>query len=225
MSETAYAITSTVSWTTAWVILVAVASNSIMQSSLSSMFPPNLDYCFRCSPFHCASTAFALLIRFTVYVSRGNSISTSARETLKYHLVLDDLRFPRRGGFVVQKTSGIRFALFIFAALLPTVKLIGMSGLPWTQAFVGMFMGSYVIVEVMVLLASRASEPTNDLTESLSFQEKSLDQDPTDALQSHLYWVDIRCFRLAMFIHFLCLVAAYGAVLGTLFPFSLVPIN
>lgn len=209
--------TSHVSWQTAWFILVAVASNSIMQSNLSTSLPRNLNYYARSSPLICASTALALLIRFSVYMAKGNPIHVSAHEALRCHLKPPD---SSDSSYIValERMNGIRLVLFIFAALLPTVKLMGMSGLQGTQAYVGMFVGSYVVVEFMVLLASRVLRSADDAAESLSAQQGSSGEHLPANLQSFLYKVDLFCFSLAFLSHLGLLANALSQVLSISFP-------
>ncbi len=118
----------------------------------------------------------------------------------------------------LERMNGIRLVLFIFAALLPTVKLMGMSGLQGTQAFVGMFVGSYIVVEFMVLLASRAFRSADDSAESLSAQQASLGEHLSGNLQSFLYKVDLFCFSLAFLSHLGLLANALSQVLAVSFP-------
>jgi hypothetical protein len=53
----------------------------------------------------------------------------------------------------LKKTSCLRWLWFILGTLGPAAKLKAVEGLPWTQAWGGMYLGSFLVFELLVVLS------------------------------------------------------------------------
>lgn len=58
----------------------------------------------------------------------------------------------------LEKTGLVRVLLFCLGTLPQVDKLMALSGVPWTKAWAGMYLGSFVTVEILLFMAEKQDE-------------------------------------------------------------------
>ncbi|KAH7348445.1 hypothetical protein BKA65DRAFT_500636 [Rhexocercosporidium sp. MPI-PUGE-AT-0058] len=138
-----------VSWQTLYWTIVPLAFLTITQpSGRVCGTHSKLRALLRSSPFICVADVLSILISILVY-----SISIHISPLKALDLVLaerfqcpDDAVALNRGWFW-------RWLAFGFGCVGPSMKLMAMSGVPWTQAYGFMFLTSFLIMEIVMLTA------------------------------------------------------------------------
>jgi hypothetical protein len=117
------------------------------QSSL--LFPS------RSSPFVCLADALEVLALLLIHLSRGKTLRHAALE------VNWQRARSRLGQDVTELEDSpaekhpIPFGILFIATLLQAIKLSGMQGLPWTTAWAGFYLFSYVMLAMVGFLARK----------------------------------------------------------------------
>ena len=124
----------------------------------------------RCSPVICAADTLSILVHLILYLT---SLPLKDAVQLLMHERFGDVEDELEGIQAIEKLTFIRWLFFIFGTLGPAIKLMAMEGVPWTKAWGAMFLASFLVVEVLVVLSWTyksydpllQSQPTNELLE------------------------------------------------------------
>lgn len=163
----------------------------------------------RCSPIICIADCLSIVIRLTVYgsVVLARVVPISFRDRL--HLVVHN-RFighseddEAEGVAEVGRMTWLRWLFFIFGTLTPAIKLLSFTGMPWTKAWGVMFLVSFLIVEILVVLSWIGGRRGSPLHENL---------DPAKliSIKARLNALDRILFLLASITHALLLLCIAG---------------
>ncbi|KAH8585696.1 hypothetical protein B0O99DRAFT_603095 [Bisporella sp. PMI_857] len=135
-----------VSWQSAFFGLVALALNAMTQpSTIDKTFPrSSLLFPARSSPFVCMADALEILVAFGFHWFRGVGVREAAwrihqrraREQSGGHSDNDEWTIEKTPAEKHPKT----FLILFITSLLQGVKIFGMTGLPWTQVWAGMYL-------------------------------------------------------------------------------------
>jgi len=104
----------------------------------------------RSSPILCALDVLCFLLRIAITprllsISLQEALAVTLRER---YLRTDDIS---EGIQSLEKQTLLRWLFFLVGTLGPGIKLASMQGIPWTKAWGMMFLGSFLILEMMVL--------------------------------------------------------------------------
>lgn len=111
-------------------------------------FPSKHGFFLRSSPFICALDISYLLIQITI---RGYRTPRKTLEDITKRRFRDVPSEDEGGLSSLQKNAPFRFALFFLGAFRSIIKLFAYQGIPWTQAFGAMYLGSFLIIEILVI--------------------------------------------------------------------------
>ena len=111
-------------------------------------FPSKHGFFLRSSPFICALDISYLLIQITI---RGYRTPRKILEDITKRRFRDVPSEDEGGLSSLQKNAPFRFALFFLGAFRSIIKLFAYQGIPWTQAFGAMYLGSFLIIEILVI--------------------------------------------------------------------------
>jgi len=126
-----------------------LALNSMTQpSGMVCGFPSAYGFFLRSSPFMCVFDTLYILAQLAVYGFRDprNAWATVVQR-----------RFSRgdQGALQsLQKNTPFRIIIFLFS-ISQIVKLFACVGIPLTQTFGGMYLGSFVIIEILIIPTSQ----------------------------------------------------------------------
>lgn len=104
----------------------------------------------RCSPVICAADALSILIHFIYYCA-----TFSPQDAVRFLIQerFGDDEDDAEGIQAVEKLTFIRWMFFVFGTLGSGIKLMAMENIPWTKAWGAMFLISFIVVEVLVILS------------------------------------------------------------------------
>jgi hypothetical protein len=113
----------------------------------------------RSSPLVCAADAFTMVLRLVVvsialWVSPARSLRLLREARFPLAEEGDDINPDDDLARLVSMTW-LRWIFFVVATLPMAVKLMVMTGVPWTQAFGTMFLVSFIAVELFVVVSAR----------------------------------------------------------------------
>lgn len=203
-----------ISWQVLFWLLVPLAVNVMSQPSGRVCSIPRQHRTYlRASPIICLADVISILIRLTsYYVMSSRSGRSNWTRLMNYHLNyylryrFDDLREPfvldkskddeeepasEKLG-VTQRTSYLRYLFFIFGGLGPGLKLIAMKGIPWVKTWGILFLVSFVVVEILVIMSYNRKVLRDDKIEPYRRQ---------DVFSLFLDKVDIGILRMAFLAH------------------------
>jgi hypothetical protein len=104
----------------------------------------------RCSPLICAADALSIFIHLILYCATF-PFAEAVRLLIQERFGDDE---KNAGGIqAIEKLTLIRWVFFIFASLGQAINFMAMEGAPWTKAWVAMFLTSFLIVEILVVLS------------------------------------------------------------------------
>lgn len=151
-----------VSWQSAfWGLVPLLLSVMTQPCGRVCHFSSRLRTYVRCSPIICAADALATLIEMTALTRRGANPRDAAYAILKARYHDEDTGSGSGEGLQsVEKLGFIRALLFLLGTLPQVVKVMAMRGIPWTQVWAALYLGSFVITEAVLLLA-RDPGPAN----------------------------------------------------------------
>ncbi|KAF2144013.1 uncharacterized protein K452DRAFT_345438 [Aplosporella prunicola CBS 121167] len=114
-------------------------------------FPNSLRIYLRSSPIICAADTLDVITQIVVALCQRTGRSQAAQVIVVWKFA-DNNEKEKAALQKLKDNLLLRFLLFVFGVLLPTVKVFGMRGVPWTQAWAGMYFASYVVTEALLLL-------------------------------------------------------------------------
>ena len=114
--------------------------------------PSKHGYLLRVSPIVCAGDAVHSLISLVCYTIYFKSPSAAVDLVTKrrFHESKDS-EIAR-----LQQSRGLRLAILVFGALPQILKLYGMNGVPWTTAWGSLYIGSFVVLEPLVIAQQKS---------------------------------------------------------------------
>ena len=122
--------------------------------------PSEWGFVLRSSPFICAADAIATLSSLLKSSIELGSPRVAARSLLEDRSVearFDDITDQEQAQSFTQfrQNTIVRLMLFVLSTLLGLIKIFGMQGIPWTKAWASMFWSSFLILELLNLLAGK----------------------------------------------------------------------
>ena len=148
-----------VSWYSAFWTLIPLALNSMTQPYGRPLgLPAKYGFALRSNPLLCASDALTVLTSTVYWSIQLGSLLGGAHKVARcrFEEPEDEEGPPRRKGGSssslqeLQRNKIFRTCVFVFGALPQTVKLYAMSSIFWTKVLGSMFVGSFVILEVIL---------------------------------------------------------------------------
>lgn len=113
----------------------------------------------RCSPIVCAADNLGMIIHLTLLICSGFGPRKAAHVVLMERGIESGVCESSGEGLQsVEKTGAVRALLFCLGTLPQIVKLMALSGIPWTKAWAGMYLGSLLIIELLALVAEKQDE-------------------------------------------------------------------
>ena len=118
--------------------------------------PSKHGYLLRVSPIVCAGDALHSLISLVCYTIYFRSLSVAVDLVTKrrFH-ESEDSEIAR-----LQRSRGLRVAILVLGALPQILKLYGMNGIPWTTAWGSLYIGSFVVLEPLVITQQKSGRNT-----------------------------------------------------------------
>jgi hypothetical protein len=122
-------------------------------------YPPQLRTYVRSSPIICGTDALTQLVRIGAYLLGGFSPGPRHAVARAMHLRIRGLREqgPEEGFQALENLTLVRWLLFAFGTLPQTVKLMAFKGVPWTQAWAGLSLATFVILEVFIFFGKQGA--------------------------------------------------------------------
>ena len=114
--------------------------------------PSKHGYLLRVSPIVCAGDALHALISLLLYTIHFKSLSAAVDLVMKRRFHESENSEIAR----LQQSRGLRLAIFVFGALPQILKLYGMNGVPWTTAWGSLYIGSFVVLEPLVIAQQKS---------------------------------------------------------------------
>ena len=153
------AISSQLSGLSAFWGLAPLALNSMAQPSGTIMHGISTVAFFflRCSPIICLFDGLDVLAAFAWLTITKRSLRAAARyiASAPFNRVVSEADASPSSFAELQENPVFRILLFVAAALPQAIKLLAVSGVVWTKLWAFMFVGSFVIIEVIVLQLGR----------------------------------------------------------------------
>ena len=135
-------------------------------STFDRDFPSGVLFPARSSPLVCAADALEVLLRLIGYMYVGASAPAAARRVVQKRI----WQPPRNIAVATAADPPLmlgdqhpraHIVLFVFGVLPQAIKLFGMCGIPWTQAYGGLYLSSYLVIAGVGALARRAERDTD----------------------------------------------------------------
>lgn len=144
-----------VSWQNAFWAVIPMALNSMIQpSGMTCGFPSKYGVFLRSSPIMCVIDAIEVLASFMYGVYRARSVRAAARQVTAYRFrdveANSALSSPLRS---LEENPLVRFLVFVLGTLPQAIKLGAMQGIPLTKTTALMFLCSFAIIEIIVVVA------------------------------------------------------------------------
>jgi len=157
-----------VSWQSAFWALVPIALNSMSQPSAFDFGPLYaIIFAARSSPIVCLVDTLEVFVRIPVYLLQGDSIrkaATKVRWVRTKHWPNETINVlpapvPVSSSLDDERSTRLaRFVIFVLGLMPQALKLLGMKGLLWTQAWAGIYLRSFLTLTFVDVIA----EPTQD---------------------------------------------------------------
>ena len=160
-----------VSWQSAFWSLVPIALNSMTQpSGMVFGFPSKYGFALRSSPIVCGFEALYTVVIFVLNAFFLNNPKASALKIAKWRF--RDTPGNEEGSLQkLQENTIFRIAIFLLGALPQIIKLCGLQGLLWTKVWGLMFLGSFLVLELLVLLLGRDWRANNSNVNTSNYEE------------------------------------------------------
>jgi len=146
-------------------------------SSLDRDFPSRVLFPARSSPLVCAADALDVLLRLLGFIFAGASAPDAARRVVRGRTLRppsppvrssadDRVAVGNNGELEAESlTLGNQYPLahtvmFVLGVLPQAIKLFGMRGIPWTQAWGGLYLSSFLVLAGVGTLARFARGDT-----------------------------------------------------------------
>jgi len=119
----------------------------------------------RCSPVICAADTVSILLHLFFYLKYF-----PLKETIKLLISerFGDDEKGEEGIQAIENVTFVRWLFFVFGTAGPAIKLMAMEGILWTKAWGAMFLTSFLVVEILVVLSwiYESHEPRPEAQES-----------------------------------------------------------
>ena len=147
-----------VSWQSAFWALVPIALNSIAQPCGKVQgYPSRYAYLWKISPIVCVFDAAYLTIELMSAIIKKGSLRRATQQ-IRDKRFSDSVRESERNSMGrLQENVAFRIGGFFFGVVPQIIKLYSMRGIPWTQVWGSMFFGSFLVIEIILLLLKRLS--------------------------------------------------------------------
>ena len=148
--------------------------------------PSKHGYLLRVSPIVCAGDALHSLISlvcYTIYF-RSPSAAVDLVTKRRFH-ESEDSEVAR-----LQQSRGLRLAILVFGALPQFLKLYGMNDVPWTTAWGSLYIGSFAVLEPLVITQQKSGRNKAAST-SGTVNSSDSNRDESPALEKALSHISI----------------------------------
>lgn len=160
MEDTQVVYDDSVSWQSAFWALVPIALNSVAQPcGRVQGYPSRYAYLWKISPIVCFFDAVYLSIDFVFNALEKGSLCRAAQHIRQKRFYDVEPASERNSLGKLQENVAFRTGAFLFGVIPQTVKLYSMRGIPWTQVWGSMFLGSFLMTEAILILLRKYSSP------------------------------------------------------------------
>jgi hypothetical protein len=142
-----------VEWQVAFFWLVCLALKSMTQpSGRVCEFHPKYRFILRSSPFICAFDAVGVLLVWARHICwHLESPTTAARRIARARFRDIENEAEEESVSSLERNIPFRYVAFFLGALPQAVKLFASSGLPYVKAIGAMYLGSWILFELLLL--------------------------------------------------------------------------
>jgi hypothetical protein len=123
-------------------------------------FPAKYHTYLRSSPLFCLADSLSILMHLILYLitfqfKDGIHLLIQQRFSKgDYEDAGEDVDETKEEGIqAIEKLTWLRWIFFVFGTLGSGIKLMAIEGIPWTKAFGAIFLFSFMMVEVLVILS------------------------------------------------------------------------
>ena len=151
-----------VSWQSAFWALVPIALNSMTQPSGKVLgMPSEYGFYFNSSPIVCTANALELFFMLVWRTYSMRSVNAAAQSMAEE--VFEDVGGGRSGLAQLQENKAFRLIVFVIGALPQLIKLYAMRGILGTQFCASLFLGSFLIIEAVMMWLNTYRNTTQEL--------------------------------------------------------------
>jgi hypothetical protein len=161
---------------------------------------PKMRTYIRSSLIFCSFNTLAIIIHFVMHLLKGVTPLRAAKAIAIARF--EDIDDEVKGLQYLEKLTFVRWIFFILT-LTQSIKLFALSGIPWSQAWGCLYLASFLIVEVLILLHDHERSQTSTVSLLPSWMDclrAANDQDLTsriEHLRLYMEKVDYVCAFLA----------------------------
>ena len=113
--------------------------------------PSKFNFVLRSSPIICLLDAVFVVGRLSWYTVALKSPRAAITRLIRRRFY-DTQNYVEENSLAnLQKNTTFRLCVFVLGALPQSIKLYAMTGLPWTKVWGSTFLGSFVLVELLVM--------------------------------------------------------------------------
>lgn len=192
VSNSSPASVQPVSWHVIIWVLLTLAISSMSQPAGRILHTPRKYRLYLCSsPLICATEALSLFSGLTfAYYMLDISLVDAARFVVRdrfYHISKEETEIAEWP----ERSSLQRWIFFIIGTLPAFIKLLSLSGLPWSKAWGLMFGFSYLVIEIVMMLAKYdGRKPPASSVEALGYSAARIELTINSELQSRVESVE-----------------------------------
>ena len=149
-----------VSWQSGFWALVPLTLKSMSQpSGMVCDLPSKRISVLQSSPIICFLDVTFVIGRLAWYANASKSPRAAVERTvrLRFQDVVDQAEESSLAS--LQKNTLFRFLMFVLGVLPQIIKLYDMRGLPWTKLWASLFLSSFFVIELLVLISKRFRRP------------------------------------------------------------------
>ena len=136
-------------------------------------FPSKFNFVVRSSPIICLLDAIFVVGRLAWYTAILKSPRVAMERIIRRRFQDIENEAAQNSLASLQKNTPFRLCVFTFGALPQIIKLYAMRGLPWTTVWGSMFLGSFVVTELLLLVTRRYLPPLSPHPPQISAGDSS----------------------------------------------------
>lgn len=154
---------NTLTWQSIFWAVVPIALNTMNQQTGRIMgYPSSYNFVLRCSPIVCGASVIDSCIRTISYVYEERSISNGMLRFRNWRF--QDRQGQDDGSFNSLRHNRVFRALLFFLGAVPqAIKLCATGGIPWTQAWITIYLAAYLLDEVLMAASTAIGQTTTNV--------------------------------------------------------------
>ena len=196
-------VNNEVSWATIFWALVPIALNSMTQpvGSLSPTMSSEESLYFRASPVVCLTDSIITIIELLYETIVTKSPIMAARLISERRCPESDV--PSSTLHDLQENSLFRVLVFVFGAFPQAIKLYACSGIPLSKALASMYLGSFVVLELLIITPGESP-----------WRGESVEGHTGHLPTGDTYWIVAHAHRAVIYLSSVLLVSYVLALVG-----------